>query len=119
MEIVWDSVTLNYDLLTLMLGQVLDGDDKQLGLNAAGVNFGFGVQFEELIWSRHFAKSGVLYAQAEQNSLLVRKHSILDFISSLGDGRGPRPRSTNISAAIRNLHLSPVNNFITTTAGYG
>ena len=66
------------------------GDDKQLGLNAAGVNFGFGVQFEELIWSRHFAKSGVLYAQAEQNSLLVRKHSILDFISSLGDGRVPK-----------------------------
>ncbi len=66
------------------------GDDKQLGLNAAGVNFGFGVQFEELIWSRHFAKSGVLYAQAEQSSLLVRKHSILDFISSLGDGRVPK-----------------------------
>ena len=48
------------------------------------MNFGFGVQFEEVIWNRHFAKSGVLYAQAEQNSLLVRKHSILDFISSLG-----------------------------------
>src|SRR5208337_3562140 len=59
------------------------GDDKQLGLNAAGVNFGFGVQFEELIWSRHFANSGVLYADAENRSLLVRKHSILDFISSL------------------------------------
>ena len=66
------------------------GDDKQLGLNAAGVNFGFGVQFEEVIWNRHFAKSGMLYAQAEQNSLLVRKHSILDFISSLGDGRVPK-----------------------------
>lgn len=54
------------------------------------MNFGFGVQFEEVIWNRHFAKSGVLYAQAEQNSLLVRKHSILDFISSLGDRRVPK-----------------------------
>jgi hypothetical protein len=66
------------------------GDDKQLGLNAAGVNFGFGVQFEELIWNRHFANSGVRYADAENRSLLVRKHSILDFISSLGDGRVPK-----------------------------
>jgi len=59
------------------------GDDKQLGLNAAGVNFGFGFQFEELIWTRHFADSHVLYAEADQRSLLVRKHSILDFIRSL------------------------------------
>jgi hypothetical protein len=66
------------------------GDDKQLGLNAAGVNFGFGAEFEEIIWSRHFAASGVLYLQGEQRSLLVRKHSILDFISSLGDGRVPK-----------------------------
>lgn len=66
------------------------GDDKQLGLNAAGVNFGFGIQFEELIWNRRFANSGVLYSQADQRSLLVRKHSILDFISSLGDGRVPK-----------------------------
>ena len=66
------------------------GDDKQLGLNAAGVNFGFGIQFEELIWNRHFNEAGVLYAQAEQRSLLVRKHSILDFIRSLQDGKVPK-----------------------------
>ena len=66
------------------------GDDKQLGLNAAGINFGFGAQFEELIWNRHFAESGVLYSQADQRSLLVSKHSILDFISSLDDGRVPK-----------------------------
>jgi hypothetical protein len=66
------------------------GDDKQLGLNAAGVNFGFGVQFEELIWTRHFAGSGVLYSQADHRNLLVRKHSILEFIRSLQEGKAPK-----------------------------
>ena len=62
------------------------GDDKQLGLNAAGVNFGFGIQFEEIIWSKYFSREGISYVEAEQKSLLVRKHSILDFICALGNG---------------------------------
>jgi hypothetical protein len=65
------------------------GDDKQLGLNAAGL-FTLNRQFEELIWNRHFADSAVLYSQADQRSLLVSKHSILDFICSLEDGKVPR-----------------------------
>jgi hypothetical protein len=65
------------------------GDDKQLGLNAAGL-FTLNRQFEELIWNRHFADSGVLYSQADQRLLLVSKHSILDFIRSLGDGKVPQ-----------------------------
>ena len=65
------------------------GDDKQLGLNAAGL-FTLNRQFEELIWNRHFADSGVRYAQADLRSLLVSKHSILDFIRSLGDGKVPQ-----------------------------
>lgn len=65
------------------------GDDKQLGLSAAGL-FTLNRQFEELIWNRHFADSGVLYSQADQRSLLVSKHSILDFIRSLGDGKVPQ-----------------------------
>ncbi|MEN9573656.1 MAG: hypothetical protein RL514_1511 [Verrucomicrobiota bacterium] len=67
------------------------GDDKQLGLNAAGVNFGFGVQFEELIWNRHFPPPrSTRYADADERKLLVRKHSILDFIRSLPDGKVPK-----------------------------
>ncbi len=66
------------------------GDDKQLGLNAAGVNFGFGGQFEELIWHKHFNGSGALYSQAGEHSLLVSKHSILDFICSMDDGKVPK-----------------------------
>lgn len=65
------------------------GDDKQLGLNAAGL-FTLNRQFEELIWNRHFADSGVLYSQADQRLLLVSKHSILDFICSLEDGKVPK-----------------------------
>jgi hypothetical protein len=65
------------------------GDDKQLGLNAAGL-FTLNRQFEELIWNCHFAESSVLYSQADQRSLLVSKHSILDFIGSLEDGKVPR-----------------------------
>ena len=89
------------------------GDDKQLGLNAAGL-FSLNRQFEELIWNRHFASSRVpytqadqrqlpnyysmmdaatqrmSYTQADQRQLLVSKHSILDFIRSLGDGKVPQ-----------------------------
>lgn len=65
------------------------GDDKQLGLNAAGL-FTLNRQFEELIWNRHFAESSVLYSQADQRSLLVSKHSILDFICSFEDARIPK-----------------------------
>ena len=40
MEIIWDSVTLNYDLLTLMLGQILDDEGDaatppQIGVGGA------------------------------------------------------------------------------------
>jgi len=65
------------------------GDDKQLGLNAAGL-FTLNRQFEELIWNRHFADSSVLYSQGDQKKLLVSKHSILDFVCSLEDGKVPK-----------------------------
>ncbi len=64
-------------------------DDKQLGLNAAGL-FTLNRQFEELIWSKHFPQPGVSYSQADQRLLLVSKHSILDFVCSLEDGRVPK-----------------------------
>jgi hypothetical protein len=50
------------------------GDDKQLGLNAAGL-FSLNKKFEELIWSKHFPGSKVSYSQAEQRSLLVSKNT--------------------------------------------
>ena len=65
------------------------GDDKQLGLNAAGL-FTLNRQFEELIWNRHFADSHVLYSQGDQRRLLVSKHSILEFVCSLEDGKVPK-----------------------------
>lgn len=44
MEIIWDSVTLNYDLLTLMLGQILDDEGDaaappQVGVENSTANF--------------------------------------------------------------------------------
>ncbi|MBI2926461.1 MAG: AAA family ATPase [Verrucomicrobia bacterium] len=65
------------------------GDDKQLGLSAAGL-FMLNRQFEELIWNRHFPPPNASYVQAEQRSLLVSKHSILDFIATLDGGRVPK-----------------------------
>ncbi len=65
------------------------GDDKQLGLDAAGL-FTLNRQFEELIWNKHFPQPGVSYLQADQRSLLVSKHSILDFVCSLQDGKVPK-----------------------------
>jgi hypothetical protein len=37
MEVIWDSVTLNYDLLTLFLGQVQDDEGVEPGLPQVGV----------------------------------------------------------------------------------
>ena len=37
MEIVWDSATLNYDLLTLMLGQILDDEGDEAAPPQVGV----------------------------------------------------------------------------------
>jgi hypothetical protein len=65
------------------------GDDKQLGLNAAGL-FTLNRQFEELIWNKHFPQPGVSYSHADQRQLLVSKHSILDFICSLENGKVPK-----------------------------
>jgi len=65
------------------------GDDKQLGLNAAGL-FTLNRQFEELIWNKHFPQPSVSYFDADQHLLLVSKHSILDFISSLEEGKVPK-----------------------------
>jgi len=57
------------------------GDDKQLGLNAAGL-FALNRKFERLIWNRCFAGLNkiISYERAEGKNLIVSKSSILDFI---------------------------------------
>lgn len=57
------------------------GDDKQLGLNAAGF-FSLNRRFERLIWNRCFARSTqvIPFERAEEKDLIVSKSSILDFI---------------------------------------
>lgn len=57
------------------------GDDKQLGLNAAGL-FSLNRKFERLIWNRCFAglNQVISYEKAEGKDLIVSKSSILDFI---------------------------------------
>ena len=37
MEVIWDSVTLNYDLLTLFLGQVSEDEGDETGLPQTGI----------------------------------------------------------------------------------
>jgi hypothetical protein len=37
-RIEWDSVSLNYDLITLILEQDLDEDDEEIGLQSAGID---------------------------------------------------------------------------------
>jgi len=53
------------------------GDDKQLGLGAAGL-FALNRNFERLVWERHC--EGVPYDVAKTRSILVTEHSILDLI---------------------------------------
>jgi hypothetical protein len=48
MEIVWDSVTLNYDLLTLMLGQVLDDEGDTPAPPQVGVGGATLARFTEV-----------------------------------------------------------------------
>jgi len=57
------------------------GDDKQLGLNAAGL-FSLNRKFERLIWNHCFAGLNrvISYEKAEEKDLIVSKSSILDFI---------------------------------------
>ena len=57
------------------------GDDKQLGLNAAGL-FSLNRKFERLIWNHCFAglNQVISYEKAEGKDLIVSKSSILDFI---------------------------------------
>jgi predicted RNase H-related nuclease YkuK (DUF458 family)/GTPase SAR1 family protein len=57
------------------------GDDKQLGLNAAGL-FSLNRKFERLIWNRCFTglNQVISYERAEKKDLIVSKSSILDFI---------------------------------------
>lgn len=57
------------------------GDDKQLGLNAAGL-FSLSSKFERLIWNRCFAglNQVISYEEAKEKDLIVSKSSILDFI---------------------------------------
>jgi len=53
------------------------GDDKQLGLGAAGL-FALNATFERLAWERHCKTLN--YARGEQQGLLASKDSILDFL---------------------------------------
>ena len=57
------------------------GDDKQLGLSAAGL-FSLNRRFERLIWNRCFTGLNrvIPYERAEEKDLIVSKSSILDFI---------------------------------------
>jgi hypothetical protein len=57
------------------------GDDKQLGLNAAGL-FSLNRKFERLIWNRCFTGLNqiISYERAEDKNLIVSQSSILDFI---------------------------------------
>ena len=53
------------------------GDDKQLGLGAAGL-FALNATFERLAWERHCKT--LSYTKGEQQGLLASKDSILDFL---------------------------------------
>ena len=53
------------------------GDDKQLGLGAAGL-FALNATFERLAWERHCRTLN--YSKGEQQGLLASKDSILDFL---------------------------------------
>jgi len=66
-------------------------DDKQLGLNSAGL-FMLNQKFEEMIWNKHFPQPGVSYSKAkEQLKCSSSKDSILDFISSIIEsGKGAK-----------------------------
>ena len=57
------------------------GDDKQLGLNAAGL-FALNRSFERLVWNRCFAglNQVISYDRAKEKDLIVSSSSILDFI---------------------------------------
>jgi hypothetical protein len=57
------------------------GDDKQLGLNAAGL-FSLNRSFERLVWNRCFAglNQVISYDRAKEKDLIVSSSSILDFI---------------------------------------
>jgi hypothetical protein len=57
------------------------GDDKQLGLNAAGL-FALNRKFERLVWNRSFARLSqpIPFERAEEKKLIVSKASILDLI---------------------------------------
>jgi AAA domain/RAP domain len=59
------------------------GDEKQLGLNAAGL-FSLNKTFEQLIWNRCFAgvKEAISFEIADEKDLIVSKSSILDFITN-------------------------------------
>ena len=48
MEIVWDSATLNYDLLTLLLGQVLDDEGDEASPPQVGVGGATLARFTEV-----------------------------------------------------------------------
>lgn len=48
MEIVWDSATLNYDLLTLMLGQILDDEGDEAAPPQIGVGGATLARFTEV-----------------------------------------------------------------------
>src|SRR5207247_6987207 len=41
------------------------GDDKQLGLNSAGL-FMLNQKFEEIIWNKHFPQPGISYSKAKE-----------------------------------------------------
>ncbi|MEI8133812.1 MAG: AAA domain-containing protein [bacterium] len=56
------------------------GDQKQLGLNAAGL-FALNRQFEDMAWNSHFGRSYSL-SSGDEKGLLVSKHSILEFITN-------------------------------------
>jgi superfamily I DNA and/or RNA helicase len=62
------------------------GDDRQLGLNAAGL-FALNKNFERLIWNRFFTglNQAISYERAEEKALIVSKSSILDFIINDGN----------------------------------
>jgi len=57
------------------------GDEKQLGLNAAGL-FALNRKFETLSWNRYFAglNPTISYERAQEKALIVSKSSILDLI---------------------------------------
>jgi hypothetical protein len=57
------------------------GDDKQLGLNAAGL-FALNRKFERLVWNKCFADLNqvISYDRAKEKALIVSSSSVLDFI---------------------------------------